>query len=95
MHAAARRELFEAADWYDRDTPGAGKRLKGEVRHIGSRIRSAPQQGSPYLYGTRRFVLQRFPFSTVYLTLDAEGYIVAVAHHRRKPGYWRRRLKDV
>lgn len=44
MHAAARRELFEAA---------------------------------------------------VYLTLDAEGYIVAVAHHRRKPGYWGRRLKDV
>jgi hypothetical protein len=73
MHAAARRELFEAAERYDRDTPGAGKRLRYEVRHVGTRIRLAPHQGSPYLYGTRRFVLQRFPFSTVYLTLDAEG----------------------
>jgi toxin ParE1/3/4 len=58
------------------------------------RIAMGPQQGSPYLYGTRRFVLQRFPFSTVYVSL-AQGYIIAIAHHRRKPGYWRRRLKDI
>jgi hypothetical protein len=94
MHAAARTELLEAADRYDRDTLGTGLRLKEEVREIGVRIATAPQQGSPYLHGTRRFVLQRFPFSTVYLML-VQGYIVAIAHHKRKPGYWRRRLRDI
>jgi toxin ParE1/3/4 len=95
MHAAARRELLDASDWYDERTPGAGRRLKAEVREIGTRIATAPEQGSPHLYGTRRFILNRFPFSTVYLTLDATGHIVAVAHHSRKPGYWRKRLKDI
>ncbi len=95
MHAAARRELLRAAAWYGRRTPGTGKRLKEEVRHIGTRIASAPQEGSPHIYGTRRFFLQRFPYSTVYLTLNSEGYIVAVAHHARNPEYWRKRLDDI
>lgn len=94
MHPAARRELFEAGDRYDRDNPGTGLRLRREVREIGLRIATAPEQGSPYLHGTRRFLLHRFPFSTVYLTLE-RGCIVAVAHHRRKPGYWRRRLNEI
>jgi plasmid stabilization system protein ParE len=95
VHAAARRELLDASDWYDERTPGAGWRLRAEVRQIGNRITGSPEGGTPYLYGTRRYVLTRFPYSTVYLALDASGYIVAVAHHRRRPGYWRRRLKDV
>lgn len=63
--------------------------------------RSAPGSLPPLnrvartFYGTRRFILNRFPFSTMYLTLDATGHIVAVAHHSRKPGYWRKRLKDI
>ncbi|HST59782.1 MAG TPA: type II toxin-antitoxin system RelE/ParE family toxin [Longimicrobium sp.] len=95
MHAAARQELFEAADWYDERRPGTGRRLRVEVGEIRARIASAPEQGSPHLYGTRRFILQRFPYSTVYLTLDDYGHIIAVAHQSRKPGYWRKRLKDI
>lgn len=95
MHAGARQELLEAADWYDERQPGMGRRLRLEVRGIGGRIATAPEQGNPHLYGTRRFILDRFPFSTVYITLDALGHIVAVAHHSRKPGYWRKRLKDI
>jgi toxin ParE1/3/4 len=44
------------------------------------------------LYGTRRFVLHRFPFSVVYLDEADELNIVAVAHNKRKPGYWKARL---
>jgi hypothetical protein len=54
----------------------------------------APEQGSPYLYGTRRFILLRFPYSTVYLSLEV-GHIVAVAHQSRRPGYWRKRLRSI
>jgi hypothetical protein len=95
MHPAARLELLEAADWYDEQKRGTGRRLRQDVKEIGTRIAMAPEQGSPHLYGTRRFILHRFPFSTVYLTLDALGHIIAVAHHSRKPGYWRRRLKEI
>jgi hypothetical protein len=40
----------------------------------------------------RSFVLQRFPFSVVYLDDPDLVIIVAVAHGKRKPGYWKDRL---
>jgi len=36
----------------------------------------------------RRRVLRRFPYSIVFLLEPAEIVIVAVAHHKRRPGYW-------
>ena len=33
-----------------------------------------------------------FPFSLVYVRRDDEVEIIAVAHGRRRPGYWRSRL---
>ena len=52
----------------------------------------APQRWPKYLHGTRRFVMQRFPFSVVYLDDPELVTIVAVAHSKRKPGYWKDRL---
>jgi len=54
-------------------------------------ISLAPGRWPKYLYGTRRFVLHRFPFSIIYLDDDVLS-IVAVAHSKRKPGYWKARL---
>lgn len=94
FHPLARREYLSAVKHAERERPGRGQRFQTEVEHSASRIAEAPQQGSPYLHGTRRFVLQRFPYSTVYVTLTA-GYIIAVAHDRRQPGYWRKRLRSI
>jgi hypothetical protein len=90
----AQRELGAAVARCDRERPGTGKLLREEVEDTALRIATAPLQGSPYLFGTRRFILHRSPYSTVYVTLES-GYVVAVAHFKRKPGYWRRRLKDI
>jgi hypothetical protein len=35
---------------------------------------------------------RRFPFHLVYVEEPAGVPVVAVAHDRRRPGYWRRRL---
>lgn len=44
----------------------------------------------PRIYGTyRRFPLQTFPFSIVYAVRRDFVEVIAVAHYRRKPGYWR------
>jgi len=55
-------------------------------------ICDAPHRWPKYLHGTRRFVLGRFPFYIVYLDTAELVNIVAVAHSRRRPGYWRQRL---
>lgn len=56
---------------------------------------------SPLLYRTfhknvRRIIFQP-PFGEYYLpfvVLDEKIYILAVAHAKRKPLYWRKRIKD-
>jgi len=42
-------------------------------------------------YGCRRFVLLNYPFDFVYRVRGSEVEIVAIAHHARKPAYWRHR----
>jgi hypothetical protein len=39
-------------------------------------------------------VVERFHYDVIYLAREEIVLIVAIAHHKRKPGYWRRRLKD-
>ena len=41
----------------------------------------------------RRRLVRRFPFGILYRIEPEEIVIVAVAHLRRKPGYWRERIK--
>ena len=95
VHPLAWRELEAAARWCDRERPGAGRQLEHDARYTFFRVATAPLQGSAYFFGTRRFILRRFPYSTVYVALDVYGHVLAVAHHRRRPGYWRRRLRDL
>ena len=88
---AARTELHRAARRYDAESPGVGDRLVADVEAATERIANFPEHGSPYLAGTRRVILRRFPFSLVY-RIDRDGVlIVALAHHRRRPGYWQTR----
>ena len=42
----------------------------------------------------RIWILPRLPYSIIYDDRGADIRIVAIAHHKRKPGYWRKRLKS-
>ncbi|MDQ3776111.1 MAG: type II toxin-antitoxin system RelE/ParE family toxin [Pseudomonadota bacterium] len=54
-------------------------------------ICNAPERWKRADYATRRFMLPNFPFSIVYRVQQDAVEVVAVAHHRRRPGYWRGR----
>jgi toxin ParE1/3/4 len=54
----------------------------------GSRIRRLPADLT-----VRRRAVMRFPYHVVYLGLATHIRILAIAHDRRKPGYWKDRLK--
>lgn len=71
--------------------PGLGKSFAAEVESTISLIRQFPEAG--VLVGTtqRRVVVARFPYSVVYRQYPDLVVVVAVAHQRRRPGYWRRR----
>jgi plasmid stabilization system protein ParE len=89
---AAEEEFLHAVAWYEAKRPGLGAEFLAEVERAARRIVSFPQHGSPYLAGTRRIVLRRFPYSVVYSPDPEDLLVVAVAHQRRKPGYWKGRI---
>jgi plasmid stabilization system protein ParE len=89
---AARAEFFDALARYTSENPTLGADFLAEVERATQRISTFPDHGSPYLGGTRRVLLRRFRYSVVYEPGSDESVIVAVAHHSRRPGYWRGRI---
>ena len=92
LHSKARKELNQAVGYYERQKPGLGLDLLTEVEEAIFRIQADPWIGSPYKETEFRYLLvQRFPYVIYYADLLKDLWVVAIAHGRRKPGYWRRR----
>ncbi|HEX7239831.1 MAG TPA: type II toxin-antitoxin system RelE/ParE family toxin [Longimicrobiaceae bacterium] len=86
----AREELLRAAERYERERTGLGADFLEEVEHAVDTARAHPEAGTPLVRGTRRILVRRFPFSVIFRD-EAENSLVAIAHHRRRAGYWIRR----
>jgi plasmid stabilization system protein ParE len=89
--AAARAELYEAFDWYHARSPRAAARFLAEVDKATLLIRETPTVWPSFEAGTRRYVLSGFPYSIIYRELGDILQVIAVAHHKRRPGYWHSR----
>lgn len=63
-----------------------------ELDEAVSAVGDTPELFSPHIHGTRFIRLKHFPYRLIYRILDTAIQVVAVAHERRKPGYWRRRV---
>jgi toxin ParE1/3/4 len=66
-------------------------RLRIETARVVDLLCDTPNIGQPASQGCRRFPLSGFPFAIVYFVDGDVLSIVAFAHKRRRPGYWRRR----
>jgi len=62
-----------------------------ELDRIIERIGDQPSQFPLHEFGTRRCTLRRFPYIVVFRETEAGVEIIAVAHGRQRPGYWRDR----
>jgi len=91
FHPDAASELDEAAQFYESAQVGLGGAFAHEVERAVDRIKVFPEAGPPLGATVRAATVRNFPFWVVYRVLDTELLILAVAHQRRKPGYWRKR----
>ena len=92
IDSEAESELSESVAFYERRQPGLGLEFEHEAREAVRTIQVHPERNPLQTDGTRRLVLERFPFVIHYADLPAAIWILAFAHTSRKPGYWRRRL---
>lgn len=92
FHPQAWQEVEAADDWYRTRNPEASVRFLSALYDGLENIARWPRRWPVYYQGTRRFLLHRFPFSIIYREEADALSILAVAHHKRKPGYWKSRL---
>lgn len=92
FHEDAALEYEAAFEWYlERSILAASKFAEALNRAI-DMIVKAPQRWPASSNGIRRFLLQKFPFAIVYRELPEIIQVLAIAHTRRKPGYWKQRV---
>lgn len=85
----ARNEFAEAARWYAQEA-GANQAtaFRNEILRIIRLLIEHPDIGTPATPPCRRMTAHRFPYDVVYRHDKGTITIVALAHQRRRPGYW-------
>lgn len=92
FHPQAETDVDEAIGWYLGRNQETAFSFALELQFSYRRIVEGPLLFPAYLLATRRCVLQDFPYSVVFRELPEVIEIVAVAHAKRRPGYWINRL---
>ena len=100
IHPEAEQEADEAADWYGARDPRLGIEFARQFSLAIDDIYENPQryslaEDSPIEVECRNVLqLGRFPYRIVYAIVDDAIFVVAVAHHSRRPRYWHERLSE-
>lgn len=88
----AEADIDHAIGYYRENTgPGVAAEFYREFRRVAHAVLERPGLGHAVGRRARAFGLRRFPFDLVYRADADTVTIVAVAHHRREPAYWRQR----
>lgn len=87
----AEQEARDAFLWYADRSPRAAARFEEELDHALARIAEAPRVFPETEPGVRRAMFASFPYSILYAIEQAGVIVLAIAHTRRRPGYWRSR----
>jgi len=94
FHPAAEAEFLESIGYSESKVPGLGGALIEEFDLLISLICESPKAWQIELApDIRQVPLHRFPLSIVYRENSDTVQILAVAHERRRPQYWRGRIK--
>ena len=98
IHDAAAQEAAEAAAWYEKERPGLGLDFEQAIDAALDLLEQdiVPMTSAPGVAGTRgvkRLLLRRFPYAVIVRERGTEIFVIAFAHHARRPGYWRDRLR--
>lgn len=100
IHPAAEQEADDAADWYEREDLALALEFARSYRMLIDDIRAQPRrypeaEDAPAGYECRNVIrVGRFPYRIVYAVVGEDLFVLAVAHHHRRPGYWKYRIQQ-
>ena len=88
---SARQDLHEASGWYHQINPDLSDEFIEAVNAAFIVIEKHAQLQQKIYNNFRKVNLKKFPYKIIYQVGKEEITIIAVAHHKRHPGYWKRR----
>ncbi len=90
----AKAEFLTALRYYENCQPGLGRHFKIFVQSALQKIAKTPFQYRMIYAPFRRYLLPKFPYAIIFSIEPDHIRIIAVAHIKRKPGYWLRRISE-
>ena len=84
----AEEEIREAFLWYFERSPLAADAFRSEVFAAIDKVAADPTMWPAEDENVHYYVLRRFPYTVHYEFDAATVTVLAIAHHRRRPGYW-------
>ena len=87
----AKEEITEAAEFYHQVSPKLSSDLLLKLYETLGTIVNAPLRNRLIRRKYRKLNLRRFPYKLVYRVVKETVYVVAFAHHKRRPFYWKGR----
>ena len=96
LEAIAEEELTAAEAFYE-ERAGLGGDFLSAIRDAASLVAERPRsfplaRGISAPLGVRRCPVRRFPYALYFIERPDEHRVIAIAHDRRRPGYWRHRI---
>lgn len=88
---AARREVEEAVDWYERASPLLALRFQKEVDAQVDQIAGNARRFPIITADVRRALLRGFPYGLFFREVDGALYVIACFHSSRDPIVWQKR----
>jgi plasmid stabilization system protein ParE len=92
IRSEAREEIDSAFEWYFQRSPKAADAFLAEVDASLVQVVSHPQLHPRYTKNTRRCILEKFKHSVVFQEKDDTILVIALAHPKRRFGYWQGRI---
>jgi plasmid stabilization system protein ParE len=88
----ARADYDESFDWYAKRSEAAAIGFMNAVEDAFEKILTNPNRFSRTIRGCQYCTLKRYPFRVVFHQEESRVVIIAIAHAKRRPYYWRNRV---
>jgi plasmid stabilization system protein ParE len=93
LHPEAAEEHKKQVAHYEEIQAGLGRRYHSEFQNVLALVCASPDRSRVVLVpDIRRAMFKIFHFDLIYREADGLVQVLAIAHHRRQPGYWVARL---
>ncbi|MCE8014344.1 type II toxin-antitoxin system RelE/ParE family toxin [Billgrantia desiderata] len=91
LRPEAEWDIEEAAHWYEAQREGLGHDFVNAVEDILDKVRAKPLAYPVVYRGSRRALIQKFPFGIHFIVVGSIISVLAVIHGSRHPRHWQSR----